>query len=121
MAMRAIKLRLSVAAALLLVASCGGASDEKILTESCAAGSIHSKQACSCFATELKEKLSAEDYDFLVKQTETTMKLAEKTKGMSVEEAMEASKGAAQDAMSDPVRASRVAEATMSAMGKCTK
>jgi len=112
---------LAAATALLFAASCGGAPGPKVLTESCAAGGVHSKQACSCLATELKEKLSAEDYDFLVKYTETQMRLAEKTKGMSVEDAMEASKGAAQDAHSDPARASRVAEATMNATSKCMK
>lgn len=124
MEMRVIKMRLSAAAALLLAASCGGASDQKILTDACSEGGIWEKQNCSCYAKEVKENLSAEDYEVVVKQTEVMMTLAKKTAGMTAAEAMEVSKGAAQDAqdvLSDPARMTRITEAGYKATNKCMK
>lgn len=118
MAKRFIRTRLSVAAALLLVASCGGASDEKFLADTCDKGSA-TKQSCTCIAKDLKANLSAEDYDFYVKLMKEQMKLAKKTAGMTAEEAMEASKGAAQDVLSDSALMSRIGKATDDAMNKC--
>lgn len=122
--MRRIKNRLAAATALLLCASCGGASDQKIVADACSADGIHTKQDCSCYAKEVKANLSAEDYEVVVKQTEVMTNLAKKTKGMTTAEAMEASKGAAQDAqelLSDPARIGRIAETGQNAMNKCMK
>jgi hypothetical protein len=120
MAMRIIEKRLAAAIPLLFATSCGGASDKEILTAACDVG-VHTKQVCECYAEAVKEKLSAGDYEFFIKKTTEQMKLAKSTAGMSVEEAMEASKGAAQDALSDPVRMSRIGAAASEAMFKCVE
>lgn len=117
--MRRIKNRLAAATALLLCASCGGASDQQILEATCAE-SGGSKAVCSCYATKVKETLSAEDYKFFVKLTEKQASLAKKAAEMTTAEAMEAGEGAAKELLSDPERMERLA-ATTWAMVDCAK